>query len=219
MRIKICGITRIEDALLVSQLGAWAIGLIFVPTSPRRITIEKAREITETVEGLYPEILKIGVFANQQEDFISNVVSLCKLDGIQFHGEELPEFIDRFNCRLKIKAFLVNSLVTGEQSLGVGLEDFIRRINLYKDCLPLLDLPKNNSVSQELLFTYASKLKDYSINFIIAGGIDPDNITKFMHLHPYAVDIARGVEISPGIKDKEKLLRIFSLVKGDEANV
>ncbi|MBC7319840.1 phosphoribosylanthranilate isomerase [bacterium] len=219
MRIKICGITRVEDALLVGQLGAWAIGLIFVPSSPRVLTLERAREIVSAVEDLYPELLKIGVFADQPADFISKASSFCKLDGIQFHGRESPEFIDRFDCKLKIKAFLVNNIGIGEKELGFGLEALIEEIKLYKDCLPLLDLPKHQSMSQESLFTYASGLKNYNIDFIVAGGIDLGNINRFLSLGPYAIDIARGVETSPGIKDRGKLLKVFSLVKGDETSV
>jgi len=219
LRIKICGITRVEDALLVGQLGAWAMGLIFVPSSPRALTLEKAREITDAVEGLYPELLKIGIFADQPSDFISKVSNFCKLDGIQFHGRESPEFIDRFNCKLKIKAFLIDGTVDEEMGLGSNVESLIEKIKLYKDCLPLLDLPKHQGISQELLLTYALELKSYGIDFIVAGGIDLDNIDRFLSLSPYAIDIARGVEVSPGIKDKEKLLKMFSLVKGDETGV
>lgn len=218
MKIKVCGITRVEDALLVGQLGAWAIGLIFVPTSPRMLTLERAREIVDALERSYPKVLKIGVFVDQPEDFISNISSLCRLNGIQFHGEESPGFIDRFDCSLKIKAFTVNDLWI-DQALDVGLENLLEKIRLYKDCLPLLDLPKNQKVSQDLLFVYASELKDRNIKFIIAGGIGPENINRFIPLSPYAIDIARGVEIFPGIKDKEKLIEIFKIVKGDEINV
>ncbi len=210
MKIKICGITRVEDALLAGQLGAWAIGLIFVSTSPRMLTLEKALKIIDALERSYPKVLKIGVFADQPEDFISSVSELCKLNGIQFHGEEPPEFIDRFHCSLKIKAFIITD---------IGLESLLEKIRLYRDCLPLLDLPKGKSVSQDLLFTYASELKNHNIEFIIAGGIGPENINRFIPLSPYAIDIARGVEISPGIKDKEKLIEIFRIVKGDEINV
>lgn len=210
MKIKICGITRVEDALMAGQLGAWAIGLIFVPTSPRMLILEKAMEITDALERFCPKVLKIGVFADQPEDLISSVSSLCKLDGIQFHGEEPPEFIDRFDCSLKIKAFIITD---------IGLESLLEKVGLYRDCLPLLDLPKGQNLSQDLLFTYASELKNRNIKFIVAGGIGPENINRFIPLSPYAIDIARGVEISPGIKDKEKLIEIFRMVKGDEINV
>lgn len=218
MKIKICGITRVEDALMAGQLGAWAIGLIFVPTSQRMLTLERAKEITDALERFCPKVLKIGVFADQPEDFISSVSSLCKLDGIQFHGEESPDFVDRFDCSLKIKAFIITDMYR-DHALDIGLESLLEKIGLYGDCLPLLDLPKGQNLSQDLLFTYASELKNRNIKFIVAGGIGPENINRFIPLSPYAIDIARGVEISPGIKDKEKLIEIFRMVKGDEINV
>lgn len=212
MRIKICGITRVEDALLVGKLGAWAIGFIFVPSSPRALSLEKAKEISLALENSYPNLLKIGVFADQSEEFIHNVIDLCKLDGIQLHGRESPEFLDRFDCKFKIKAFIVNNL-------DINIEDLVEEMKRYKDCLPLLDIPKDKIITQDFLIGYASILKDYGIDFIIAGGINLSNINKFLSLKPYAIDIARGVEISPGIKDREKLLEIFRLVKGDEIGV
>lgn len=213
MRIKICGITRLEDALLASRLGAWAVGFIFVPSSPRSLSLERAKEISLALENSYPNLLKIGVFVDQSEEFIHSAISLCKLDGIQLHGKESPEFLERFNCRVKIKAFII------DKETGASIKNLIEEIRLYKNCLALLDIPKDKSVAQDLLIDYASILKDYGIDFIIAGGINPTNINRFLTLKPYAIDIARGVEVSPGIKDREKLLEIFRLVKGDEIGV
>jgi len=211
LRIKICGITRIEDALLVGKLGAWAMGLIFVPSSPRVLTLEKAKEIVSAVESLYPDVLKIGVFADQPEDFISCMVTLCGLDGIQLHGKEPPEFLDKFDCKLRIKAFTITD--------GIDIEEFVKDIRNYRGYLPLIDIPKGQNVSQDVLLESAFGLKERGIDFIVAGGIDPDNITRFLSLDPYAIDIARGVEVSPGIKDRGKLLKLFRLVKGDENSV
>ncbi|MGC8971140.1 MAG: phosphoribosylanthranilate isomerase [bacterium] len=213
MRVKICGITRVEDALFVGNLGAWAVGFIFVPSSPRVLTLEKAREISLALENSYPNLLKIGVFADQPEEFIYNAINFCKLDGIQLHGRESLEFLERFDCKVKIKAFIV------DEEIEVSIKNFIEEIRLYKDCIPLLDIPKDKSLTQDLLIDYASMLKDYGIDFIIAGGINLSNITRFLSLKPYAIDIARGVEIRPGIKDEEKLLEIFKLLKGDEISV
>ncbi len=211
MRIKICGITRIEDALLVGELGAWAIGLIFVPSSPRVLTPERAKEIVSTVDSLYPDLLKIGVFADQPEDFISHTVTLCGLDGIQLHGKEPPEFLENFDCKLRIKAFTISD--------GIDTEDLVEEMRDYRGYLPLIDIPKGQNVSQDILLEFAFGLKRLGIDFIVAGGIGLDNITRFLSLDPYAIDIARGVEVSPGVKDREKLLKIFRLVKGDESGV
>ncbi len=211
MRIKICGITRIEDALMAGNLGAWAVGFIFAPSSSRRLSPEKAREISECVERHYPDLLRIGVFLDQPEEFIFSVAGLCNLDGIQFHGKESPEFVERFGGMLKIKAFTVDG--------SLSFRDIISRVNSYRDCIPLLDLPKDRDISQDVLIDIATELKNSGVNFVIAGGIDSTNICSFLELKPFAIDISRGVEISPGIKDGVKMKELFSLVKGDDADV
>jgi len=211
LRIKICGITRIEDALMAGNLGAWAVGFIFAPSSSRRLSPEKAREISECIERHCPDLLRIGVFLDQSEEFISGVAGLCNLDSIQFHGKESPEFVKRFSGILKIKAFTVDG--------SLSFRDMISRINSYRDCIPLLDLPKDRDISQDILIDIATELRDSEINFIIAGGIDSTNICSFLKLNPFAIDISRGVEISPGIKDEVKMKELFSLVKGDDADV
>lgn len=205
MLIKICGITRIEDGLLSARLGAWAIGLIFVPSSPRMLSLEKARVITEGLGKAFPSLMKIGVFLDQSERFISQAVRTCSLDGIQFHGNESPGFVLRFSNKLKIKAFVLNE--------GESFKDLLSRIELYKDCIPLLDLPKDRNTTHDILIDTATKLKDLGIKFIVAGGIGLDNIDKFLQLDPFAIDISRGVETSPGIKDSKKLERLFDLIR------
>lgn len=211
MRIKICGITRLEDAILAYNLGAWAIGLIFVPSSPRLLSLEKAKEISQELERYCPDLLRIGVFLDQPEDYISNIIELCKLDGVQFHGSESPEFVERFDSKIKIKAFVLDK--------KMSLESLMDKIGSYKNCIPLLDLPKDTNVSQDVLIEMSSGLKALGIDFIVAGRIDASNIGNFLKIKPFAIDISRGVEASPGIKDRLKLEELFSLIKGDDMNV
>lgn len=205
MRIKICGITRLEDAILAGKLGAWAIGLIFVPSSPRVLSLERAEMISRELERTFPSLVKMGVFLDQSEEFISEAIKVCNLDGIQFHGNESPEFISRFDSKLKIKGFVLDK--------NSSFKDLLSKIEFYRDCIPLLDLPKDYKTTQDILVDTSTKLKDLGINFIIAGGINLNNIDKFLKLNPFAIDISRGVETSPGIKDSKKLEELFNLIK------
>jgi phosphoribosylanthranilate isomerase len=204
LRIKICGITRLEDAVFVSRLGVWALGFIFVPQSPRAVHISKAEEITKILDIYCPSVVKVGVFANSDEKTIKEVASRCSLDVIQFHGKEPPELTKRFST-IKFKAFIIDD--------EIEPTNLIEAVDRYEDCIPLLDLPKDKDVSFDTLLRTAYILKKMGKDFILAGGIGIENIKDVVDLDPYAIDIARGVEVIPGIKDREKLEKIVDIVK------
>lgn len=202
-KIKICGITRREDALLAAKSGAWAAGFIFVKNSPRYIEPNKAAGIIKSLDN----IEKIGVFVDSSLDEIVDTVLKTGITQIQLHGNENREFcldiINKLNLPV-IKAFRV------------------------KNSADLLDIPEYKSiVSAILLDTYsetqhggtgkifdwniAKEAKIYDIPVILAGGLNPDNITKsYQKVQPYALDISSGVERSKGIKDPEKIKKLFS---------
>jgi len=190
--------------IFASELGVWSLGFIFVPQSPRAIDITRTKEMTKILNAHYPDVLKVGVFTDSTEEFIREVVSVCSLDVIQFHGEESPDFTKKFH-KTKFKVFIIDD--------RLNFSSLIEDINRYQDCIPLLDLPKGGNVSWDILLEIAYKLKETGKDFILAGGIGIDNIKDVIDLEPYAIDIARGVEISPRIKDKEKLKKIVELVK------
>ncbi|MGB9682919.1 MAG: phosphoribosylanthranilate isomerase [bacterium] len=204
MRLKVCGITRLEDAIFASQLGVWALGFIFIPQSPRVVYTSRVEEIVKILNIYYPSVLKVGVFADNDEKTVRDTVSICSLDIIQFHGKESPEFTKRFSNK-KIRAFIIED--------RTNLTNLVENIDSYDDCIPLLDLPKDRYVPFSTLIETAYKLKEIGRNFILAGGISIDNIREVISLDPFAIDIARGIEVIPGIKDREKLEMLVSLVK------
>lgn len=205
MKIKICGITRLEDALHVEKTGLWAVGFIFAENTPRYIDPEKAAKISEKLSD---RIEKIGVFLNASVDKILQVSQLVGLSKIQLHGDEPPEF-----C-------LEVAQKTGKEvikAIRLGNEDDLRLIEPYK-----------NSVSYILVDGYceksyggtgktcdwktAKKAHSYDLPIILAGGLNPDNILQaYEEVQPYALDLSSGVEISKGIKNLEKidLLKYF----------
>jgi phosphoribosylanthranilate isomerase len=197
-KIKICGITRFEDALCAKEMGAWAIGFIFYNGSKRYIDPQKAGEIASAVGE---NIEKVGVFVNCPKEDIVKISNTANLTMIQLHGDESPEFCREFNLPV-IKA------------LRIKTEKDLECIKDYK-----------NAAFAVLLDTYSPKeyggtgksfdlaiLKNISFsetNIILAGGINPENIKSYKALKPYAIDVSSGVESQKGIKDKEKIKQLF----------
>lgn len=196
-RIKICGITRAADANLAARLGADLLGFIFYRKSPRYIPPQKAHAIIEEVKKNHPEVQSVGVFVNATPDQITEIDSCCKLDLIQFHGDETDEAILTWAGRA-IRAL---------------------RIQKNTDCDRIYDSPARYI----LLDTYqkgkyggTGRQFDWGIldrierkNIIIAGGINPRNVHHACQYQPYAIDVSSGVESRPGQKDARKLRQLF----------
>ncbi len=190
VKIKICGITNLEDAAACANYGADALGFVFAE-SPRKISKFRCREI---IDRLPPFVTVVGLFANQSKEDISDIIKFCPLDVLQFHGDESPEFCLSFNKRT-IKAF---------------------RIFNQRD-IKLLD---NYNVSAYLLDSYdgkklggTGKTFDWKLikgvtnkRIILAGGLNSSNVgNAISECSPYGVDVSSGVEKSPGIKDHRKI--------------
>jgi phosphoribosylanthranilate isomerase len=197
--IKFCGITNIEDALIACHLQVNAIGFIFAQ-SPRRVTCELAKVI---IEKLPQNILKVGVFVNEDENEVKKVANYCRLDMLQFHGSESPDYCLRFSLPV-IKAFRI--------------KDFgdLCEIKNYKNVLILLDTynpskvgGKGETFSQDI----AIKAKGL-FNFILSGGLNPLNVGKAIRIiRPFGVDVCSGIEKAPGKKDITKMIDFISEVK------
>jgi phosphoribosylanthranilate isomerase len=187
-RIKICGITNLEDALLATDLGAEALGFIFAP-SPRRILPEKAREI---ISKLPPFIHKVGVFKNEDVCLVKEIMNGCFLDFVQFHGEEDRSYLEEFGQRA-IKVFEINK------------RNVLRDIKKFSLPFFMLDLPKGSGNEISLNWKQAQEAKKLG-KLILAGGLIPENIeTVLQNIRPFGVDVCRGVEKEDGVKSPKKL--------------
>jgi phosphoribosylanthranilate isomerase len=207
MKIKICGITRKEDALLAAKLGAWALGFIFVEKTPRYITPKNVAEIITEISlqnTENPE--KIGVFANISAEKILEITSLTGISKIQLHGEESPEFCEKLANLTKkeiIKAFRIQNA------------DELHKISEYKNKISyaLLDSFCPNQLGgtgKVFDWEIAKTAKNIGISIILAGGLTPENAKQaFESVNPYALDISSGVEKDKGIKDSQKLKKLF----------
>jgi len=204
-RIKICGITSVEDALAAAQLGADAIGLVFYPPSPRYVEVEQAAEIAA---ALPPFVTTVGLFVNADEQTISEVVSRVRIDLIQFHGNECKDY-----CGLHQRPYLKAVRMSDEVDLDKQMTDYDQArallLDTYKAGVP-------GGTGEQ--FNWDRVPAHLADKIILAGGLTPENVKDAIaQVHPYAVDVSGGVESAPGKKDKEKMARFIEAVRTQES--
>ena len=201
VRVKICGITTVEDALHAVESGADAIGLVFHEKSPRVVLPEQAAVI---VKALPPFVQAVGLFVNADIDFVNATAKFCKLDIVQLHGEESPEFCALVERRV-IKAFRVKD-VASLDSMG----NF--RVAGY-----LLDAwsPTSYGGTGTTFNWEVAKTAEKFGPIILAGGLNPHNVREAVEsVAPYGVDVSSGVESAPGKKDPDKVAEFIRRAKG-----
>jgi phosphoribosylanthranilate isomerase len=201
-KVKICGISKVTDALHAVVSGAWAIGFIFVGSSQRYIGPSKAREIVKQVRG---KCITVGVFCNQSYEDVMRIVRKSGVDVVQLHGDEDPEYCSKF--RLPVI-----------KSINIETKSDLEKIHQYPMAdLILLDGPKKNGSAggngQLIPIEILNEIECFE-RIIIAGGIDPKNIkTRISRISPYAYDLSSGVEDSPGVKNIKALKELFENIK------
>lgn len=204
-RVKICGITRIQDAQLAVQHGCDAIGLVFYADSPRNVSLEQAAAIVDAVPAF---VCTVGLFVDAGEAEIRAVLSRVKLDLLQFHGNETPEQCRRYGVPY-MKAIRVRP--------GANLLQYAAD---YSDAKALLFDTYSEGVAGGTgqVFDWNLVPKNLPQAVILAGGLNADNVgAAIRQLRPYAVDVSGGVESAKGIKDAAKLAAFMRGV--EDANV
>lgn len=198
-RVKICGITRPEDALAAARAGADAIGLVFYPPSPRAVTRERAREI---VQVLPPFVSVVGLFVNAQPAEVRAALAALPIDLLQFHGDEAPE-----ECRIYGRPYIKAVAMAP----GIDLQAVARR---YVDAAGLLLDTHREGVRGGTgeAFDWSQIPPGLDRPIILAGGLTLENVAAAVQrVRPYAVDVSSGVEVSKGIKDAA---RIEAFIRG-----
>lgn len=202
VRCKICGITRVEDALAAVEAGADAIGLVFYAKSPRAVTVPQAQAI---LAALPPFVTTVGLFVDSERSELNAILDVLPLDLLQFHGDESPAACEGFG-RPYIKALRVRP----------G-DDIAARIGLYGSAAGvLLDtfVPGVPGGTGEA-FDWSLVPQDLSVPIILAGGLTPENVRAAIEqVRPYAVDVSGGVEASKGLKDSNKIHAFVHAVRG-----
>jgi phosphoribosylanthranilate isomerase len=194
MFVKICGITRLDDALAAVDAGANAIGFVFWPKSPRCIDPYRARAIAVQ---LPPFVTAVGLFVNQPREYVSAVASLVRLGAVQLHGDETPEFA------ASIAAPVIKALsVDGAQAWPAG-------------ATLLLDAhdPVQRGGTGRTIDWIAAAAVAARRRVLLAGGLTPDNVADAIaQVRPFGIDVSSGVERAPGIKDHRRLKALFEAV-------
>jgi phosphoribosylanthranilate isomerase len=200
VRVKICGTTRVQDAVAAIHSGADALGFMFFEGSKRHVSFEGAAEI---IRELPPFVAKVGVFVNPVADFVRKAME-TGIDTLQFHGEESPEFCLQFGLKT-IKAFRVRD----RESLREGAA--------YRECAWLLDSHVDGAqggTGVTFDWNVAVEAVKVSRMVILAGGLKPESVGEAVRkVRPYAVDVSSGVESEPGKKDHAKVRDFIAAAK------
>ena len=200
-RIKICGITRVEDALATARNGADALGLVFYKESPRYVNVQQAAQLAG---ALPPFVTVVGLFVNPSEEEVRNALHEVPLDVLQFHGEEEPEFCAQFG-RPYLKAVRVKP--------GVNLVQCAAR---YKGAQGLLldACIEGMHGGTGASFDWTLIPRNLPLPVVLSGGLHAGNVAQAIsQVRPYAVDVSSGVEAGKGIKDAAKVAVFINEVK------
>lgn len=191
MRIKICGITNVDDALVCEENGAGMIGFVFYEKSKRYISPDS---VVSIIGQLSNKVLKVGVFVNAPVAFINDCVHDLKLDFVQLHGDETPDVVGQIGTKV-IKAFRVIDKSTYAE------------IKKFPGTIPLLDTYKKKMYGGTgQTFDWSLIPPELNNDFILSGGISAENVREaVLRTKPYAIDLSSSLESVPGIKDHDKI--------------
>lgn len=212
-RIKICGITRQEDAACAVQNGADAIGLVMYPGSSRAVNLSQARLLRSEVPAF---VNVVALLVNASYDQVQQVIDQVAPDLLQFHGDESPEFCASFGYRY-VRAFRVGapSLDTSEQVLA-QCQRYSDAVGWLFDSYSSGYGGSGKQFDGSLLQSLCNSAVASAV--IVAGGLNPQNVqTRLSELHPFAVDVSSGVEVSPGVKSAEKIAAFVQAVRQYDA--
>jgi len=201
VKVKICGITNEDDALRAVEAGADALGFVFYDLSPRCVSFETAERI---IRKLPPYVVTSGVFVNNPASFIESAVERCRINVVQLHGDETPQFCTGIRHTV-VKAFRIRDITS------------IETIRSYAVAGYLLDAYTPGAYGGTgLTFNWeTARIAKQFGPIILAGGLKPENVrTAVETVEPYAIDVSSGVEVSPGRKDHAKVVDLIRRAKG-----
>lgn len=206
VRVKICGITNLEDALMAVEAGADALGFVFFQGSPRNISPEQAAII---IRRLPPFVQTVGLFVNEEPAKVNTIADQCGLDLVQLHGEESPDYCVAVKRRI-IKAFRVKDATSLDAMAN------------YRVAASLLDAwsPAAHGGTGTVFNWEIAARAATSHCIILAGGLTPENVAEAIAtVKPYAVDVSSGVESAPGKKDAGLVSRFIKATRSQQLEI
>lgn len=199
-RVKICGISRVEDAWVAAESGADAIGLVFYPQSPRHVSVAQAALIAESLPAF---VSSVALFVDPDPATVQEVLTRVRVDCLQFHGKESATFCEQFEypyikaIRVAAGTDVVQEASRFTKACGILLDAYVQ------------DMPGGTGRR----FDWELVPRDCPKPIILAGGLDPDNVAAAIRqTRPYAVDVSGGVEQSKGVKDPVKIRKFIAEV-------
>ncbi|MCX7984297.1 MAG: phosphoribosylanthranilate isomerase [Bacteroidetes bacterium] len=205
MLVKICGITNVDDAMCATELGADALGFIFVSSSPRYVQLSHAAKIIHIVKGCYgtKAPLCVGVFVNADRIRISEVLQRVPLDCLQFHGDEQANDLKGYTQTVW-KAFRVSEYFEAE---------VVKQYPIDVCVLDTYDPLSFGGTGKAFNWEKAVEVKKYR-KVILSGGLHPGNVLQaYEQVQPFGIDVNSGVEFAPGKKDHQKLRLLFKIME------
>ncbi len=208
MYVKICGITKLDQAKAIAKMGIDAIGFICVPNTPRYVDPAQIRIVTNALPA---SVDRVGVFLDASMAEISQVVQNTGLNCVQLHGGESPEFCREFKSNIPNVKLIKALRIRSQESLA-QVEDYCTWVDtiLLDAYDPKLAGGTGTTINWEML-------KDFRPNcpWWLAGGLSPENVAiALQHLQPDGIDVSSGVEISPGNKDSDRVRQLLKAVRG-----
>jgi len=206
VKIKICGITNLEDTEMAVNLGANAIGFIFAK-SPRRIESNNAEEIIKK----FPIFINtVGVFVDEKREKVRNIAKNCRLDTLQFHGNETPAY-----CMDFLKDYKVIKTIKVESKESI--ENISKFLSLDAILLDTYHSKLSGGTGKKFNWEWVRQANNFNIPIILSGGLNPGNVKQAIKIaDPYAVDVSSGVEIRPGVKDHRLMEEFILKIKKTE---
>jgi len=209
VRVKICGITHLADATMAVAAGADALGFVFVPGTPRAMTVGRVAEITAQ---LPPFVTRVGLFVNSFAAEIRATIREAQLDTVQLHGDEPPELAAELRAEVRVlKAFRIRDAAS------------LDRVPAYFSAVDavLLDAyspDAHGGTGSRFDWTLAERIRSWTCPVIVAGGLQPENVADAVQrFAPYAVDVSSGVEAAPGRKDPAKVREFIRQAKRSDS--
>jgi len=205
--VKLCGITNLDDARLCADAGAWALGMIFYPGTPRRCEVEEAERISAELRR---RVEPVGVFVNAPLDEVAEVADACSLSLIQLHGDEGPAYCAEIARRTGAK--IIKAVRAKDKASVRALLAYRDRVDFH-----MIDTYRPGvlgGTGETFSWELAEELRESSHPLILSGGLGPDNVAAgIAAVHPYAVDSASGTEAEPGRKDLAKVTAFMRAVE------